>query len=414
MGDAATQTGEVFRRESGRILATLISICGSFDEAEEAMQEAFAAALGSWQQRGIPNNPAAWITTVAHRKLIDQARRRKTWQEKQGPVEQALSAPASSTGVEPDEAAMNFPDERLRLLFTCCHPALNREAQVALTLRTLCGLTTPEIARAFLVPEATLAQRIVRAKHKIRAARIPYQVPPPEVLPERLAGVQAVIYLVFNEGYVASSGEQLVREGMTAEAIRLARMLRQLMPGEAENTGLLALLLLQDSRRRARTGADGQLILLDEQDRALWDREAITEGLELLEQALRMRAPGPYQLQAAIAALHAEAQTAADTDWAQIAALYQRLMEFTPSPVVALNHAVAVAMSEGPERGLALMDGIGEAGDLRQYHLFHAARADLLRRLGRKQEARQAYEAALALATNGVERNYLLRRLSGA
>jgi len=374
------------------------------------MQESFATALTSWPEKGIPQNPASWIMAIAHRKLIDAARREKTRRDKQ----EALRYETESAGVsqEPalEEIAMQFPDDRLRLIFTCCHPALNQEAQVALTLRTLGGLSTPEIAKAFLVPEPTLAQRLVRAKRKIQEARIPYEVPPPNRLEDRLSRVQAVIYLIFNEGYSATSGYALVRRDLCAEAIRLARMLCDLMPDEAENLGLLALLLLQDSRREARM-AGGELVTLVEQDRSVWDRDAIEEGLALIEKALRFGRAGPYQLQAAIAALHSQANTPEATDWPEIAALYEKLLEWKPSPVVALNHAVAVAMSQGLREGLRRMDDLGASGTLDHYYLFHAARADLLRRLDRTREAAEAYQRASILATNPVELRFLQRRL---
>lgn len=401
----------VFRQESGRILATLIRIAGSFDLAEEAMQEAFATAVGNWPVKGVPENPGAWITSVAHRKLVDHSRRERTRREKQGPL--LYETP---TTYEPDmtmlEAeAITFPDDRLRLIFTCCHPALHQEAQVALTLRTLGGLTTPEIARAFLLPEPTLAQRLVRAKRKIADAHIPYEVPPRAQLPERLSSVQSVIYLVFNEGYSATAGDSLIRRELCAEAIRLGRTLCELLPGEPENLGLLALMLLHDSRRDARMDRQGKLVTLEEQDRSLWDLERIREGTALLNRALRMRQAAPYQLQAAISAIHAEAASPAETDWQEIALIYQELMRLSPSPIVALNHAVAVAMSDGLERGLAEIDQVGASGALEDYHLFHAARADILRRLGRRTESAEAYAAALRLVTNKVEQEYLLDRL---
>jgi RNA polymerase sigma-70 factor (ECF subfamily) len=413
MADIRSVAEAVFRRESGRILASLIRISGSFDRAEEAMQEAFAAALVSWPDRGVPDNPGAWIMTAAHRRIVDGLRRERTRREKEDSlryqIETAGASHAEWEGEFPD-TAMDFPDDRLRLIFTCCHPALNREAQVALTLRTLGGLSTPEIAKAFLLPEATLAQRIVRAKRKIQEARIPFEVPSPERLEERLASVEAVLYLIFNEGYAASSGEELVRDGLCAEAIRLSRLLCDLLPGEPENIGLLALMLLHHSRRDARM-SDGALVTLEEQNRSLWDRAAISEGLALLEEALRLKRPGPYQLQAAIAAVHAEAATPEATDWRQIAALYAKLLEFGPTPVVALNHAVAVAMSGDLETGLQLIDELGAAGALDRYYLFHAARADLLRRLRRWDEAAEAYRQAAELTTNRVEIEYLQRRL---
>ncbi|HXA04049.1 MAG TPA: RNA polymerase sigma factor [Bryobacteraceae bacterium] len=408
--DARAAAETVFREQSGRIIATLIRISGSFDRAEEALQEAFASALASWPHKGIPRNPAAWITAAAHRKLIDQSRRDHTAREKQEALlyeTKVLTLPE-----DPDlgEAAMHYPDDRLRLIFTCCHPALNQEGQVALTLRTLGGLHTEEIAKAFLIPESTLAQRLVRAKRKIEEARIPYEVPPPDRLPQRLTPVQAVIYLIFNEGYAATSGTELVRNDLCAEAIRLGRVLCELLPREAENIGLLALMLLHASRRDARV-LNRELVTLEEQDRSLWDRAAISEGLKLVEKALRLGPVGPYQLQAAIAALHAEASNAAETDWQQIAALYEKLMALNPSPVIALNHAVAVAMSAGIEDGLKRIDDLGQKGALDQYYLFHAARADLLRRQNRYGEAAAAYEQAASLATNGVEQDFLKRRL---
>jgi RNA polymerase sigma-70 factor (ECF subfamily) len=410
--DAKSAAEKVFREESGRIVASLIRMSGSFDLAEEAMQEAFASALAHWPARGIPEKPGAWITAVAHRKLIDFARRQGTRNEKQDALEYELRAGTREEEPSADELSVSYPDDRLRLMFTCCHPALNREAQVALILRTLGGLTTPEIARAFLLAEPTLAQRLVRAKQKIRDANIPYQVPPADLLPERLESVQAVIYLIFNEGYSATAGERLVREDLCAEAIRLGRTLCELLPEEPENQGLLALMLLHDSRRSARMNSEDQLVPLEEQDRSRWNREQISEGLRLVEQALLRRGVGPYQLQAAIAALHGEAERAEDTDWRQISALYGELEKISPSPVVSLNHAAAVAMGEGLEKGLAMMDELAAAGELDGYYLLHAARADILRRLGRREEACEAYRRALDLATNRVEQEYLRRRLS--
>ncbi len=399
----------VFRSESGRIIAGLIRVSQSFDLAEEAMQDAFAAAVASWRTDGIPSNPAAWITAAARRKLIDYARREKTRRNN----EDQLIYDYESRSITIDEE-MNrpFEDDRLSLIFTCCHPAINLEAQIALTLRTLGGLTTPEIAHAFLVPEATLAQRLVRAQRKIQQARIPYQVPPPDALPARVSAVQAVLYLIFNEGYSATSGDSLMRRDLCAEAIRLARMLVELIPDNPESMALLGLMLLHDSRRDARATEDGQLITLEEQDRALWHRDQIVEGIGLVERALGRRSVGPYQLQAAIAAIHAEARAAGETDWKQIAALYAMLHKTKSSPIVSLNYAVAVAMSETLERGLAMMDELGGTGELDTYHLYHAGRADLLRRMGRNQEALASYHRALALTTNTVELRYLRRRIS--
>jgi RNA polymerase sigma-70 factor (ECF subfamily) len=408
-GDVVERT---FREESGRALATLIRILGDFDLAEEAVQDAFVTAIERWPRDGVPDRPGAWIVTTARNRALDRLRRRRTEAAKVAEIESAEGA-----GVEGDVrlgGESRVADDRLRLIFTCCHPALPLDARVALTLRTLGGLTTPEIARAFLVPEATLAQRIVRAKKKILAAHIPYRVPPDDLLPERLDGVLATLYLIFNEGYTASAGEALVRRDLCAEAIRLARLVADLMPHEPEATGLLALLLLQDSRRDARTAPDGGLVLLEDQDRARWDRAEVAEGTALVERALTAAAgaPGPYALQAAIAACHTSAETAADTDWSEIAALYARLAYVAPSPVVDLNRAVAVAMASGPAAGLVLVEGLAAEGSLDEYHLFHATRADLLRRVGRRPEAAAAYERALALATNGAERAFLVRRLA--
>ena len=401
----------VFREEYGRIIATLIRISGSFDSAEESLQEAFTSAAATWETEGTPRNPGAWLTTVAHRKLLDAVRREKTKAEKQSELEYEVERFQSYDEPALIEEDVEYPDDRLRLIFTCCHPSLSREAQVALTLRTLGGLTTVEIARAFLLSEPTLAQRLVRAKSKIRLARIPYEVPSVEVLSERLAAVQAVIYLIFNEGYSATAGDSLVRTDLCGEAIRLGRMLRELLPNEPENIGLLALILLQDSRREARINEQSELVTLEHQDRRRWDRNKIAEGIRLIETVLPMGRVGNYQLQAAIAAVHAEAKTADETDWPQIVALYQELMRINSSPIVALNYAAAVAMSAGWAAGLALMDEANAGKKLEHYYLYHAARADLLRRLNRLQEATAAYKQALALTTNRVEQQYLKRRL---
>jgi RNA polymerase sigma-70 factor (ECF subfamily) len=412
MDTANATLDRIFREEYGRIIATLIRISHSFDLAEESLQEAFALASARWPAEGIPRNPGAWLTTVSHRKLVDTVRRQETQRNKQPEYERESSRTPGE--IHPAEAAVEnqYPDDRLRLIFTCCHPSLSPETQVALTLRTLGGLTTTEIAHAFLLPEPTLAQRLVRAKNKIRLAGIPYEIPSVGILGERLAAVQAVIYLVFNEGYAATGGQELVRHDLCAEAIRLGRLLCQLLPDEPENFGLLGLMLLQDSRRNARTDQLGELVTLEEQNRSLWNRDQIAEGVRLVETALSRGRAGSYQIQAAIAAVHSEARRAEETDWDQIVALYNELMRINSSPVVALNRAAAVAMSDSIQAGLKLIEDLGAAGTLDQYYLFHAAQADLLRRLNRREEAAAAYQRALLLTTNHVERQYLRKRLA--
>ncbi len=409
----------LYRVDSGRILATLIRLLGDFDLAEEAMHEAFAAALSLWPRSGVPGNPRPWLISTARFKAIDTLRRRARFDASQDELVRYLEAQwgsaARSTNAEDSLEDDRLEDDRLRLIFTCCHPSLAPEARVALTLREVCGLTTEEIAKAFLTTPRTLAQRIVRAKAKIRETPIPYEVPSPEQLPERLGAVLQVIYLVFNEGYSAAAGAEVTRAELTGEAIRLGRLLVELQPEPevlgSEVMGLLALMLLQESRRAARTSPTGELILLENQDRSLWNREQIAEGVALLEKALKSRRFGAYTLQAAIAAVHAEAESVARTDWRQIVALYDQLLRIQPSPVVQLNRAVAIAMRDGPEAGLKHIDAVLEHGELANYYLAHSARADMCRRLGRTAEARSSYEKALALTQQEPERQFLQERI---
>lgn len=413
MDEVEKAVAAAFREEWGQVVATLIRVTGDWDLAEECAQDAFTQALDRWRRDGVPRRPGAWLTTTARNRALDVLRRQAVGAQKlrevavlardEGPYDPEYDDEGDGSGVR---------DDRLRLIFTCCHPALPIEARVALTLRALAGLTTPEIARAFLVPEATMAQRLVRAKRKIRNAGIPYRVPPAHLLPERTTGVLGVVYLLFNEGYAATSGADLMRTNLSAEAIRLARVLARLMPDEPEVLGLLALLLLHDARRNTRVDAAGELVTLEDQDRTAWDRAEADEGAALLETALRRGRPGPYQIQAAIAACHTTVATAEETDWADVAALYGELARFVPSAVVRLNRAVALGMAEGPETGLALVAELEKEGDLAGYHLLPATRADLLRRTGRTEEAAEAYGKALELVENEAERRFLEKRLA--
>ena len=411
MPDVEEAVAAAFREEWGQVVATLIRVTGDWDLAEECAQDAFAQALDRWRRDGIPRRPGGWLTTTARNRALDVLRREAVGAAKLREVA-VLGRDEGPYDPEYDGDDSGVEDDRLRLVFTCCHPALPIEARVALTLRTLAGLTTPEIARAFLVPEATMAQRLVRAKKKIRNAGIPYRVPPAHLLPERTTGVLGVVYLLFNEGYAATSGAELVRTNLCAEAIRLARVLARLMPDEPEVLGLLALLLLHDARRGTRVDAAGKLVTLEDQDRTAWDRAEVAEGADLLETALRRGRPGPYQIQAAIAACHTTAPTAADTDWADIAGLYGELERFVPSAVVRLNRAVAVGMAQHPDAGLELVAELERSGELADYHLLPATRADLLRRSGRTTEAALAYQRALELVENAAERRFLERRLA--
>jgi RNA polymerase sigma-70 factor (ECF subfamily) len=411
-GDVRAAVAAAFRAEWGQVVATLIGLTGDWDLAEECAQDAFARALEHWAVDGVPDRPGAWLTTVARRRAVDRLRREAVGAAKQREAAALAALAAEARAGDAAAEASGVPDDRLRLMFTCCHPALPFESRVALTLRTLAGLTTAEIARAFVVPEQTMSKRLIRAKGKIRHAGIPYRVPPAYLLPERVSAVLGVLYLLFNEGYAATEGADLIRRGLCGEAIRLARVLVTLMPAEPEAGGLLALMLLHDARREGRLDDTGDLVTLEDQDRGRWDRAEIAEGVATLDRAMARGRPGPYQVQAAIAACHATAPDAAATDWAQIATLYGELARMVPSAVVELNRAVAVAMADGPAAGLAIVARLAAGGELAGYHLLPATRADLLRRLGRWPEAAASYREALALATTDAERRYLARRLA--
>jgi RNA polymerase sigma-70 factor (ECF subfamily) len=414
VGEAAHALERLFRAESGSVLATLIRVLGDFQLAEDALQDAFAAALETWPEDGVPASPGAWLVTTARRKAVDRLRHLRVVEAKRSELALSLQLDLEGRGPQRELEIWPVPDDQLRLIFTCCHPALAREAQVALTLRTLGGLTIAEIARAFLAHEGAIAQRVARAKQKIARARIPYEIPDRESMGHRIGAVLSVLYLVFNEGYLATSHGQLVRGDLVDDALRLARGVSALLPDEPEPMGLLALMLLHDSRREARISPAGDLVLLEDQDRTKWKRPQIEEGVRLVETALGMRRPGPYQVQGAIAAVHAEAKTAEDTDWPQIAVLYDQLLCYDRTPVVELNRAVAVSFAESPARGLSLLEGIERSGTLDEYAPFHLARADILRRLGRSSEARECYRRALPLTGNEQVRRFIEQRLCGA